>query len=282
MVRLFSACNQLDGAGVEEWTIGEAVKTGLVNNETLGYYLVRCQQFLHKVSPSLPQMMIGWREEGGWVQVGVDGMRLRFRQHMSNEMAHYAKDCWDAEVLTSYGWIECVGNADRAAFDLTQHTAATGVRLAAERKLDAPKTVHVTELVPNKAAVGKAFKKDARLVYAFCSALDPAGVAAFKEKLDKGGAVEVEEEGVKLKLTKDLVEVKSYDKTVHVEEVTLFSVPSGTWTLGVMLGRSLCDRAVVRDRARDVRRPRAQLPGPRQRRAAERRAFFPFGVLKRN
>jgi glycyl-tRNA synthetase (class II) len=28
---------------------------------------------------------------------------------MANEMAHYAKDCWDAEVLTSYGWIECVG-----------------------------------------------------------------------------------------------------------------------------------------------------------------------------
>lgn len=24
-------------------------------------------------------------------------------------MAHYAKDCWDAEVETSYGWVECVG-----------------------------------------------------------------------------------------------------------------------------------------------------------------------------
>jgi glycyl-tRNA synthetase len=28
---------------------------------------------------------------------------------MANEMAHYAADCWDAEIETSYGWIECVG-----------------------------------------------------------------------------------------------------------------------------------------------------------------------------
>ena len=37
-------------------------------------------------------------------------------------MAHYACDCWDAEMLTSYGWIECVGCADRSAFDLSQHS----------------------------------------------------------------------------------------------------------------------------------------------------------------
>ena len=33
---------------------------------------------------------------------------------MANEMAHYACDCWDAEILTSYGWVECVGCADRS------------------------------------------------------------------------------------------------------------------------------------------------------------------------
>jgi len=36
-------------------------------------------------------------------------------------MAHYANDCWDAEVETSYGWIEVAGHADRSAFDLTKH-----------------------------------------------------------------------------------------------------------------------------------------------------------------
>lgn len=54
----------------------------MVANETLGYFLGRIQQFLEKV--------------------GVTPGKLRFRQHMSNEMAHYATDCWDAEVNTSY------------------------------------------------------------------------------------------------------------------------------------------------------------------------------------
>ena len=40
-------------------------------------------------------------------------------------MAHYACDCWDAEILTSYGWIEYVGCADRLAHDLTVHAKKT-------------------------------------------------------------------------------------------------------------------------------------------------------------
>ena len=50
--------------------------------------------------------------------MGIDPKRLRFRQHLANEMAHYAEDCWDAEIECSYGWVECVGLADRSAFDL--------------------------------------------------------------------------------------------------------------------------------------------------------------------
>jgi len=54
-------------------------------------------------------------------EVGIKAEAIRFRQHSSNEMAHYATDCWDAEVETSYGWIEVAGHADRSAFDLTKH-----------------------------------------------------------------------------------------------------------------------------------------------------------------
>ncbi len=35
-------------------------------------------------------------------QVGINPAKLRFRQHKATEMAHYAKDCWDAEIHTSY------------------------------------------------------------------------------------------------------------------------------------------------------------------------------------
>jgi glycyl-tRNA synthetase len=71
-----------------EMTIGEAVRSGTVDNETLGYFLARIWMFLEKI--------------------GCDMKRVRFRQHMNNEMAHYASDCWDAEIYSSYvlnlGW----------------------------------------------------------------------------------------------------------------------------------------------------------------------------------
>ncbi|KAI0830976.1 hypothetical protein F5Y06DRAFT_281618 [Hypoxylon sp. FL0890] len=58
--------------------------------------------------------------------------KVRFRQHLANEMAHYACDCWDAGLLTSYSWIECVGCADRSAYDLTVHFEVYGCSLGRE------------------------------------------------------------------------------------------------------------------------------------------------------
>jgi glycyl-tRNA synthetase len=59
-------------------------------------------------------------------------------------MAHYACDCWDAEMLTSYGWIECVGIADRSCFDLSQHSMKSNETLVAyEQYKDGPRIVEV-------------------------------------------------------------------------------------------------------------------------------------------
>ena len=35
--------------------------------------------------------------------MGIKPAGLRFRQHLRTEMAHYACDCWDAEILMSSG-----------------------------------------------------------------------------------------------------------------------------------------------------------------------------------
>ncbi len=48
------------------------------------------------------------------------------------QMAHYATDCWDGEVETSYGWVECVGLADRSAYDLKARVLVVGVMGAAD------------------------------------------------------------------------------------------------------------------------------------------------------
>lgn len=59
-------------------------------------------------------------------RIGIDQNRLRFRQHMGNEMVHYTTDCWDAEIHSSVDWTECIGCADRAAYDLTVHMQKMG------------------------------------------------------------------------------------------------------------------------------------------------------------
>jgi len=79
---------------VEEASIGEAVSRGIIANEYLGYHVARVAEFLERI--------------------GIPHGRLQFRQHLRDEMAHYATDCWDAEFLSDrYGWMEIVGVADR-------------------------------------------------------------------------------------------------------------------------------------------------------------------------
>ena len=74
-------------------------------------------------------------------------------------MAHYADHCWDAELLTSQGWIECVSHADRACLDLAAHAQAAKVTFEAERWFDAPKQVVRLHRTLNKKAIGRAYKK---------------------------------------------------------------------------------------------------------------------------
>ncbi len=53
-------------------------------------------------------------------------MNGRIRQHTDEDLAHYAKDCWDYETcFDGLGWIEIAGFADRDRFDMTNHKLAT-------------------------------------------------------------------------------------------------------------------------------------------------------------
>lgn len=224
---LYSACNQMDGKSAQSITIGEAVRTNLVANETLGYFMARISQFL--------------------IKVGILPERLRFRQHMSNEMAHYACDCWDAECLTSYGWIECVGCADRSAYDLTQHTNATGVRLAAEKKLPAPKSVDVTEAIPNKQILGKAFKKDAKAITDLLAKMSLNEIEIMDKNLNENNSYKLHlDSDVSVTLSRDMVNVKSSTKTVHVEEI-IPSVIEPSFGIGRIMYSLLEHRFQMRD-----------------------------------
>ena len=64
-----------------------------------------------------------------------------FTPHPLLQMAHYANDCWDGEIETSYGWVECVGLADRSAYDLTAHAKMSKIELTAHEKFAEPRMV---------------------------------------------------------------------------------------------------------------------------------------------
>jgi len=53
---------------------------------------------------------------------GIKQENLRLREHGKDEMAHYAKSCFDIEYLFPMGWSELEGIANRTDFDLKQHT----------------------------------------------------------------------------------------------------------------------------------------------------------------
>ncbi|XP_048030769.1 glycine--tRNA ligase [Megalobrama amblycephala] len=198
-IMLYSSKAQTSGQSAQIMRLGDAVEQGIINNSVLGYFIGRIYLYL--------------------VKVGVAKDKLRFRQHMDNEMAHYACDCWDAETKTSYGWIEIVGCADRSCYDLLCHARATKVPLVAEKPLKEPKVVNVVQFEPNKGAIGKAYKKDAKLAMEYLAICDECYITEQEKLLNENGEFTIETEGKTFKLTKDMVNVKRFQKTLHVEEV---------------------------------------------------------------
>jgi glycyl-tRNA synthetase len=63
------------------------------------------------------------------VRYGVRESHLRVRPHEADELSHYSIATSDIEYLFPIGWSELEGIANRGAFDLTQHSEASGTKL---------------------------------------------------------------------------------------------------------------------------------------------------------
>ncbi|KAG6865357.1 hypothetical protein C0991_003209 [Blastosporella zonata] len=171
-----------------QMTVGEAVASGVIANETLGYFVARIYQFL--------------------VKIGINPERLRFRQHMGNEMAHYATDCWDAEIHNSTGWTECVGCADRAAYDLTVHSDRTGHPLVVRQALKEPIVTEKEVAEWNKKALGKTFKADAGVLQKLVEELPESELLRLKSELTNGSTVVKTADGKEFQLTPELLTIE--------------------------------------------------------------------------
>lgn len=195
---------QLSGSTkTTKMTMGEAVLSGTVDSETLGYFIVRIYTFL--------------------VRIGVDPEKMRFRQHMANEMAHYAADCWDAELLTSYGWIECVGCADRSAYDLTVHSKKTGAPLCVRETRKEPLVIEEYQIELDKKKFGPKFKTDGKTVEAAVEALTQDLREKLSTGLKKTGKIEIDVPEVgngKVEIGKELISIEKRTRTEHTREYT--------------------------------------------------------------
>ncbi|MDC0161255.1 glycine--tRNA ligase [Marine Group III euryarchaeote] len=130
-------------------TIGKAFDSKVISSSLVATHLARAQNFL--------------------ITIGIPNKKLRFRQHGSNEMAHYSSDCWDGEINTSLGWIEVIGVAHRGDYDLSAHGNAS----SKEFRVPIPGTEEEAEVWrPDIGKLGKEFRGDAKLILEAIKAIE--------------------------------------------------------------------------------------------------------------
>jgi len=107
------------------------------NEITTGNFIFRSREFEQMeieyfVKPGTDQEWFNyWLEErlNWYLRLGIRKENLRLRQHMKQELAHYARDCYDIDYLFPMGWAELEGIANRGDYDLTQHAKYSGKSL---------------------------------------------------------------------------------------------------------------------------------------------------------
>jgi glycyl-tRNA synthetase len=168
----------------KEWkmSVTDAVKKKIINNHALAYYVYLTQDLLFSA--------------------GVDPKKFRFRKHAVDELAHYATECWDAELYSErFGWVECVGIADRSAYDLNAHIISSNVDMYALRPFEAPREVTVKKIVPKMNILGPRFAGKAGKIKEQLEKMDVTSIKKISLTID-GESIDIQKDCY------DIVEVK--------------------------------------------------------------------------
>ena len=107
------------------------------NEITTGNFIFRTREFEQMeieyfVKPGTDEEWFNyWVNErlNYYVGMGIKKENLRLREHDKEELAHYAKGCFDVDYNFPIGWSEIEGIANRGDFDLTQHSTHSGKSL---------------------------------------------------------------------------------------------------------------------------------------------------------
>ncbi|MGD9118531.1 MAG: glycine--tRNA ligase, partial [Dehalococcoidia bacterium] len=108
------------------------------NEVTTGNFIFRCREFEQMeieffVKPGTDKEWFDyWVEErlNWYISLGIRKDNLKLREHTKEELAHYARECYDVNYLYPMGWAELEGIANRGDFDLVEHAKASGKSLS--------------------------------------------------------------------------------------------------------------------------------------------------------
>lgn len=173
-------------------TMREAVDEGIIANEYVAYYVAMTHDIL--------------------TTVGFNPEKIRFRQHMPDERAHYATDCWDAEAYSDrFGWVEIVGIADRTNYDLKAHAKVSGQKNTVFVQYAEPKQVHHKAIIPNYGKLGPVFRGKAKAV------AEALGAATVESATDAGISLNID--GEEVLVTPEMYTIKDEMVDVFGEDV---------------------------------------------------------------
>jgi len=107
------------------------------NEITTGNFIFRSREFEQMeieffVKPGTDEEWFKyWIEQrfNWYISMGIKKENLKLREHDKEELAHYARGCYDINFLFPMGWSELEGIANRGDFDLTQHSKHSGKSL---------------------------------------------------------------------------------------------------------------------------------------------------------
>lgn len=197
VLNLYSAESQMKETGPSKLTAQHAVTEEIISSEILTYQLCLARRFLN--------------------DLGISDDVIRFRQHLSSEMAHYAIDCWDVEIETdSFGWIEIIGIADRTDFDLKSHSIHSKEDLTVFIEYSEPKTVMKIMAKPQMKKFGPLFKADAPKIMEILKNTDASSI---EESFQEKGHYPVEVDGTIHNLTPDIIEFQEVEETIRGEKI---------------------------------------------------------------
>ncbi|MBC7109922.1 MAG: glycine--tRNA ligase [Archaeoglobi archaeon] len=161
--------------------LSEALSKGFIAHALMAYHMTLIHEFL--------------------TSIGIPEDKIRFRQHRADEMAHYANDCWDAEVFSSrFGWIEVVGLADRGDYDLRAHMEHSKVDLRVDTGEEIGERRKVVKPLMNR--LGPVYKERAKKIAEAMRNLE------FRE-----GSIRVEVDGEILEIPEEFYEAEEIRET---------------------------------------------------------------------